>query len=71
VLARTGAIVVTVDHPGGWGARRARWRASNRGLLDILATLRWVQEESTVFGGDLAHVTVFGNSAGAVAGASW
>jgi para-nitrobenzyl esterase len=70
-LARSGAVVVTANHRVGVeGYAELEGAPANRGLLDVVATLRWVQEEITAFGGDPARVTLFGESAGAGAIAS-
>jgi para-nitrobenzyl esterase len=65
-LARSGAVVVTANHRVGVeGYAELEGAPANRALLDVVATLRWVQEEIAAFGGDPARVTVFGESAGA------
>ena len=38
--------------------------SGNQGILDIVAALRWVRENISVFGGDPGNVMVFGESGG-------
>jgi para-nitrobenzyl esterase len=65
-LARAGVVVVTANHRVGVeGYAQLDGAPPNRGLLDQIAILQWVQEEIAAFGGDPARVTVFGQSAGA------
>jgi para-nitrobenzyl esterase len=75
-LAERGdVVVVTINYRlgalgylylGGHGGER--WgAATSAGQLDQIAALRWVQENIAAFGGDPANVTIFGQSAGAVA----
>jgi para-nitrobenzyl esterase len=40
---------------------------SNFGILDHIAALLWVQANIAGFGGDPTNVTIFGQSAGALA----
>jgi para-nitrobenzyl esterase len=65
-LARQGLVVVSLNYRlGAEGFVQADGAPSNRGLLDQLAALRWVQENVAAFGGDPGRVTVAGESAGA------
>ncbi|MEU8828063.1 carboxylesterase family protein [Streptomyces sp. NPDC048636] len=66
-FARDGVSLVTLNYrlgAPGWidlpGAPR------NRGLLDVIAALRWVRAHIAEYGGDPDRVTVFGQSAGAM-----
>lgn len=61
-----GFVVVTLNYRLGFeGFGSLEGAPENRGLLDQVAALRWVQENVTAFGGDPARVTVAGESAGA------
>jgi para-nitrobenzyl esterase len=73
-LARRGVVVVTINYrlgPLGFLALPALDQESpdhvsgNYGLLDMIAALRWVQNNVGGFGGDPDNVTIFGQSAGA------
>ena len=73
-LARRGVVVVTINYrlgPLGFLALSALDHESpdhvsgNYGLLDMIAALRWVQNNVGGFGGDPGNVTIFGQSAGA------
>jgi para-nitrobenzyl esterase len=61
LASRGDVVVVTLNYRlGALGFTGA----SNLGLGDQIAALRWVNEAIAAFGGDPANVTVFGESAG-------
>ncbi|MFF3068984.1 carboxylesterase/lipase family protein [Kitasatospora sp. NPDC057904] len=65
-LAREGGVVVvTLNYRVGLeGFGHFEGAPDNRGLLDQIAALAWVQDNIRAFGGDPDRVTVFGQSAG-------
>ncbi|MEU6328118.1 carboxylesterase family protein [Streptomyces sp. NPDC047049] len=66
-FARNGVVLVTLNYrlgiPGWLSLPGA---PENRGLLDVIAALRWVADNAPAFGGDPQRVTVAGQSAGAM-----
>ena len=65
-FADAGVVFVSCNYRLGMeGFAQIAGAPANRGLLDAVAALRWVQENIEKFGGDPANVTVFGESAGA------
>jgi para-nitrobenzyl esterase len=66
LLAGAGVVMVSFNYRVGFeGFGLLPGTPANRGLLDQVAALKWVQAEIAVFGGDPRNVTVFGESAGA------
>jgi para-nitrobenzyl esterase len=66
-FTRAGAVLVTVQYRLGIdGFLPLDGGATNLGLRDQLAALRWVRDNITAFGGDPGTVTLFGESAGAI-----
>jgi para-nitrobenzyl esterase len=65
-FARDGVVLVTVNYRLGIaGFLDVPGAPANRGLLDVIEALKWVNENIARFGGDPGNVTVFGQSAGA------
>jgi para-nitrobenzyl esterase len=65
-FARAGAVFVSCNYRLGLeGFAEIPGAPANRGLLDLVAALRWVRDNAERFGGDPENVTVFGESAGA------
>lgn len=65
-FARDGVVLVTLNYRLGIaGFLDLPGAPANRGLLDVAAALRWVQDDIAAFGGDPHNVTLFGQSAGA------
>jgi para-nitrobenzyl esterase len=72
-LPQHGVVVVTLTHRLGpigllahpWLAAESEHAVSGNYLfLDLIASLRWVQENISAFGGDPGNVTIFGESGG-------
>ena len=75
-LAAKGAVVVTFNYRlGTFGffahpeltAESPNGSSGNYAMLDAIAALEWIYQNISAFGGDPTNVTVFGESAGAVA----
>ncbi|MBI0293327.1 carboxylesterase family protein [Streptomyces sp. PRKS01-29] len=65
-FARNGVVLVTCNYRlGAPGWLLLPGRPDNRGTLDVIAALSWIQENIAAFGGDPGNVTIFGQSAGA------
>ena len=66
LIARQGLVVVSLNYRvGAEGFAQLGGAPANRGLLDQLAALHWVQDNIAGFGGDPRRVTVCGQSSGA------
>jgi para-nitrobenzyl esterase len=64
-LARGGVVVVSFNYRVGLeGFGYVEGTPANRGLLDQVAALEWVQDNIGAFGGDAARVTILGQSGG-------
>lgn len=67
-FARDGVICIAINYRLGVdGFLPIPGVPTNLGLRDMVAALRWVQDNAAAFGGDARNVTVFGESAGAMA----
>lgn len=66
-FARDGVVCVAINYRlGVEGFADLPGAPPNRGLLDQLFALQWVQENIAAFGGDATRVTAAGESAGAM-----
>lgn len=75
VLSQQGVVLVTINYRIGALGFFAHpllnpedtQSTTNFGLLDMVAALEWVKHNISAFGGDKNNVTIFGESAGAMA----
>lgn len=64
-FARDGVVLVTISYRLGFiGFGWVEDGVQNRGVLDWICALEWVQEHIRAFGGDPGRVTIAGQSAG-------
>ncbi|MFW9823484.1 MAG: carboxylesterase/lipase family protein [Candidatus Thorarchaeota archaeon] len=68
-LAKLGnVVIISINYRLGiFGYLFIEDEIANLGQLDQITALQWVRENITLFGGDPNNVTIFGQSAGAVA----
>lgn len=67
-FARDGVVCVAINYRLGIeGFLPLPGAPTNLGLRDMIAALEWVRDNIANFGGDRANLTVFGESAGAMA----
>ncbi|MEE4453137.1 carboxylesterase family protein [Novosphingobium resinovorum] len=67
-FARDGVVCIAINYRMGVdGFLPIPGVPTNLGLRDMIAALEWVRGNAAAFGGDPANVTVFGESAGAMA----
>ncbi|HEX2935949.1 MAG TPA: carboxylesterase family protein [Bacteroidales bacterium] len=75
-LAKKGVVLVSIAYRVGQlgflahpelSAENPNKVSGNYGLLDMIAGLQWVKKNIAAFGGDPNKVTIFGESAGAIA----
>ena len=67
-FARSGTVCIAINYRMGVeGFLPIPGVPTNLGLRDILFALHWVRDNAAAFGGDPGNVTIFGESAGAMA----
>lgn len=67
-FARSGVICMSMNYRMGVeGFVPIAGAPTNLGLRDMIFALEWIRDNAAAFGGDPANVTIFGESAGAMA----